>query len=149
MKNELPLKRFPAGTFIELANPADGETILARVCESGTEFIATAGETPLPIFQTLNPVEIGDFRTLKHEALENRPAEYAQFSDFVSRLFDALPDFDDLFFMRAVKWGFDTRDYKTAGDVGRALARARQLEERAKSCHARFAASEPPKRKEA
>lgn len=141
---DLPLCRFTAGTFIELDDPMTGERFIAQVCDSGTEFIDTTGETgprlPLPIFAALNPVEVGDFRTLKHEVLENRPEEYAAFAGFVTDLFDALPKFNDLTFMRAVKWAFDGGDYKGNGGTARALEFAAQLEEQAKVRQAAIAA---------
>lgn len=134
-QDNLSLCHFNSGTFIELDDPMTGNRFLAQVSDSGTEFIDTTGEggpvLPLPIFAALNPVEIGDFRTLKHEVLENRPEEYAAFSGFVTDLFDAFVRFNDLAFMRAVKWAFDGGDYKGTGGMERALKVVAALEEQA------------------
>ncbi|MDR0576128.1 MAG: hypothetical protein LBI87_00960 [Candidatus Accumulibacter sp.] len=132
---DIPLHHFTAGTYIELDDPLTGKSFIARVCESGTEFIDATENMPLPIFAALHPVEIGDFRTLKNNVMENRPEEYAIFSDFITGLFDAMPQFDDLIFMRAVKWAFDGGNYKTAGGARRALEHALVLEQQARSRH--------------
>ncbi|MDD3465160.1 MAG: hypothetical protein PHH07_06745 [Candidatus Cloacimonetes bacterium] len=117
---------FTAGTFIELDDP-NGIRFIGQVSESGTEFIdiAGGGNCPvLPIRVAQNPVEIGDFRALKHALLDARPEEFAAFAGFVSDLFDALRDYDGLTVMRAVKWAFDGGNYKGKEGVARALAAA-------------------------
>lgn len=112
---EMTLARFDSGTFIEIDDPLSGARFVAMVTETGTEFIDFVSTenpaVPLPIFEALNPVELGDFRTLKHLVLENAPDQWEAFSAFISDLFDALPHYDDLRFMRAVKWAFDSADY--------------------------------------
>jgi hypothetical protein len=150
MSNDnMTLVRFDVGTFIELDDPLTGNRFVAIVCDNGTEFIdyisAENPATPLPIFEAMNPVELGDFRTLKNLVFESTPEQWPAFSAFVSDLFDALPQFDDLSFMRAVKWAFDGGDYSSAeandkNGIARAVAAAAKENEEALKRHADLAA---------
>lgn len=140
MELNMELKTFPIGSFIELDDPLTGNRFLAIVCDNGTEFLdyidGKSPATPLPIFTAMNPIDIGDFRTLKHQILERDYELWETFSEFVSDLLFKIPNYDDLRFMRAVKFGFDTGLY----DVAMAIQAAEDKTTEARKRHEALAA---------
>lgn len=128
---------FPAGSFIEIDNPVTGKRYVAQVTVTGNEFIDTPidGAPHFPIMEEMNPVAIGDFRDLKDLMMDNAPEDLRAFSDFIDRLIDQIKPFNQLVFMRAVKWAFDSRQYETQ----EAMKAARAEEEDVAALHAMMA----------
>ena len=117
---------FPAGSFIEIDNPVTGKRYVGQVAATGSEFFdAPMDDAPrFPIMPEMNPVVIGDFRDLKDLMMDNAPEDLPEFSNFIDTLTEQIKPFNQLVFMRAVKWAFDSRQYDTQAALKAAEAEA-------------------------
>lgn len=114
----LNLVKFEPGTFIEISDTMKGFRKLAVVTEGGDMYFDAADETatPFPIYEALEPRNVGNSLSWGLELADKNPAEHKQFGDLHSRLVESGAD--TLTVNRALYWAVQNHVY----DYSRALA---------------------------
>ncbi|MDR0564692.1 MAG: hypothetical protein LBG78_07155 [Azoarcus sp.] len=103
--------------FAEIA--VNGEKFVAKVSASGM-YQDGDGVLPLPIPANAECNEIGNFRDIKRRVRLTRPAEYAEYSNFISRICSSAnaTEFDTTV---AAWWAFSGGDYRGDGGVANGI----------------------------
>jgi hypothetical protein len=116
------LKAFEPGVFIEISDVMTGVRKLARVSESGTAYIDldVEGCTPLPIYETLNPVEAGNILGWGLYLVDREPQHSSAFKALCDQLINSGEGV--LTYNRAAYWAFSHRNF----NFEQAMAAAKQ-----------------------
>ena len=115
-KNEFKpeLVNFEPGVYIELADTFTETRKIARVANNGTAYydLDAPDATAFPIYETLNPVEVGNILGWGLHLADQRPNEHAAFKALVDKLIGAGTDV--LTYTRAAHWAFVHHSYDFA-----------------------------------
>jgi hypothetical protein len=100
------LKAFEPGTFIRIDDVMTGIRKLARVTETGTAYIDLDTEdcTPLPIYATLEPEEVGNMLGWGLYLVDHKPELHPAWKALCERLIHS--DQGVLTYTRAAHWAF-------------------------------------------
>ncbi len=115
------LKDFEPGVFIHLHDVMTGIRKLARVTEAGCTYVDLDSDdcTPLPIYATLDPQEVGNMLGWGLHLVDSKPQLHPAWQALCERLVNSGEGV--LVYNRAARWSFDNLNF----DFDQAMAAAK------------------------
>lgn len=118
MATKQQIVTFDPGVYIQLNDTFTGRRKMARVSETGVSYydLDSDDATPFPIYESLDPTEVGNILGWGLHIVDNTPEKTEDFRQLVERLINA--GVDVLTYNRAAYWAFENKIY----DFEKALA---------------------------
>lgn len=111
MNPQMIIETFEPGVYIKITDVFTGLRKLARVSETGSSYgdLDDEDSTLFPIYQELQPVEVGNILGWGLHIVDNTPEQADAFRRLVEQLINAGTDV--LTYNRAAYWAFENKNY--------------------------------------